>query len=114
VFVDVESLYPHLGPERLPSISLCNDFYLEGGVRAGAAPFPMNTIDPRTGNVVERVFQFARLAVPRRVYSRAHMDYVAAVGARVVRNAPNQRGYRAVEYPPVLGHFFAKFSPFTS
>jgi tryptophanase len=114
VFVDVEAMYPQLAPEQLPSITLCCDLYLEGGIRAGAAPFPMNTIDPKTGNIVERIFQFARLAVPRRVYSKAHMDFVGEIGARVAAGASKQRGYRAVFVPPVLGHFFAKFEPFES
>jgi tryptophanase len=112
VFVDVEAMYPHLGPERLPSITLCCELYLEGGVRVGAAPFPVNTVDSRTGDIVERVFQFARLAVPRRVYSKSHMDFVGEIARRVVANAPNQRGYNPVFVPPVLGHFFAKFAPF--
>lgn len=112
VFVDVEAMYPALGPERLPSITLCCELYLEGGIRVGAAPFPVNTVDPRSGDIVERVFQFARLAVPRRVYSKAHMDFVGEIARQVVANAPNQRGYRPVFVPPVLGHFFAKFEPF--
>jgi tryptophanase len=111
VFVDVNALYPHLSEEQLPGIALFADLYLEGGVRAGAIPFKMNTVDPKTGDIVQRSFQFARFAVPRRVYSKAHMEYVAEVFARVKANAPANRGYRIVERPDVLGHFFAKFAP---
>ena len=111
VFVDVNALYPHLSEEQLPGIALFADLYLEGGVRAGAIPFSMKTVDPANGEIVERTFQFARFAVPRRVYSKAHMEYVAEVFARVKANAPNERGYRVVEHPDVLGHFFAKFEP---
>jgi tryptophanase len=111
VFVDVESLYPHLGPEKLPGIALFCDLFLEGGVRAGAIPFEMNTIDPASGDVVKRRFQFARFAVPRRVYSKAHMDYVGHIVARVKDVAPQNRGYEVIEHPEVLGHFFSKFQP---
>jgi tryptophanase len=111
VFVDVNALYPHLSEEQLPGIALFADLYLEGGVRAGAIPFKMNTVDAKTGDIVQRSFQFARFAVPRRVYSKAHMEYVAEVFARVKANAPANRGYRVVERPDVLGHFFAKFAP---
>jgi tryptophanase len=111
VFVDVEALYPHLTADKLPGIAFCADLYLEGGVRVGAAPFPMNTVLPETGEITERVFQFARLAVPRRVYSKAHMDYVAGVVARVKERASQNRGYRVVHKPEILGHFFAKFEP---
>jgi len=111
VFVDVKALYPHLSEEELPGIALFSDLYLEGGVRAGAIPFTMSTIDLATQQIVERSFQFARFAVPRRVYSKAHMEYVAGIFARVKANAPANRGYRVVEKPEVLGHFFAKFEP---
>ena len=111
VFVDVASLYPHLPAESLPGIALFSDLYLEGGVRAGAAPFSMKTISSETGQIQERVFQFARFAIPRRVYSKAHMEFVGHVMARVKLVAPANRGYRVTEHPPVLGHFFSKFEP---
>lgn len=114
VFVDVKAMYPHLGPSELPGIALCADFYLEGGIRLGAAPFSMRTVDARTGELEERVFEFARLAVPRRVYGRAHMDYVAEVTRQVVRVAPRNRGFSVVHRPEVLGHFFARFAPRTA
>ncbi len=111
VFVDVEATYPHLSPEQMPGIALCADYYLEGGIRVGAAPFPMHTARAEDGEIEERMFQFARFAVPRRVFSRAHVEYVAEITARVVKNAPQNRGYRVVHHPEVLGHFFAKFAP---
>ena len=113
VFVDVESIYPHLPPERLPGIALCADLYLEGGVRIGAAPFPLTTVAADSGNLVEKVFQFARFAVPRRVYSRSHMDYVAGIAARVRELATANLGYAVADEAGTLGHFFAKFSPRT-
>lgn len=111
VFVDVQSLYPHLEPDKLPGIALFCDLFLEGGVRAGAILFEINTIDPASGDVVKRPFQFARFAVPRRVYSKSHMDYVGQIAQRVKQIASQNRGYAVVEQPEVLGHFFAKFQP---
>ncbi len=111
VFVDVQALYPHLSEAELPGIALFADLYREGGVRAGAIPFKMNTIDTRSGEIVERPFEFARFAVPRRVYSKAHMEYVAGVFRQVKAGAAQNRGYRVIEKPEVLGHFFAKFEP---
>lgn len=113
VFVDVEAMYPHLGPEKLPGVALCADFYLEGGVRVGAAAFPTIGIDARTGESVTRVFQFARFALPRRVYGKAHLDFVAGVAERVIARAQENPGYRVIEHPAVLGHFFSKFEPLT-
>ena len=111
VFVDVASIYPHLSAGELPSIALFCDLYLEGGIRAGASPFEMRTIDAKTGELTTRPFQFARFAVPRRVYSRAQMEYVGLIMERVKHAAHMNRGYRVVEYPEVLGHFFAKYEP---
>ncbi len=110
VFVDVQALYPHLGPEKLPGIALFSDFYIEGGIRVGAAPFSMFTLSSQ-GEITERIFQFARFAIPRRVYGKAHMDYVAEVARVVKAKALLNAGYRLVEKPSVLGHFFAKFAP---
>jgi tryptophanase len=111
VFVDVQALYPHLSEAELPGIALFADLYLEGGVRAGAIPFKMKTVEPKSGDLVDRPFEFARFAVPRRVYGKAHMEYVAGVFAQVKANAAKNRGYRVVEKPEILGHFFAKFEP---
>jgi tyrosine phenol-lyase len=114
VFVDVAALYPHLPPEKLPGIALCADFYLEGAVRLGAAPFSLHTVSPVSGEIIDRIFQFARFAVPRRVYSKSQMDFVAGVAERVLEVAPKNRGYRVVQGSGVLGHFFAKFEPLAS
>ncbi|MEO8906322.1 MAG: tryptophanase [Polyangiaceae bacterium] len=111
VFVDVNALYPHLSTDKFPGIALFCDLYLEGGVRAGATPLNISTVSPKSGDIVERVFQFARFAVPRRVYSRSHMDFVAGIMGRVVANAGQNRGYRMTNHPEILAHFFAKFAP---
>ncbi len=111
VFVDVMALYPHLPAEKMPGIALFCDLYLEGGVRAGAAPFSMKTVRAETGQIEETMFQFARFAVPRRVYSKAHMEFVGLVMARVKSQAHANRGYRVTEHPAILGHFFSKFEP---
>lgn len=111
VFVDVKSVYPHLAKERMPGIALACDAYIEGGIRLGAIPFHLNCIDPRTGTIVEKDFEFARLAIPRRVYTKSHMEYVAKVLKRVKEKAAENKGYRLTYAPEVLAHFFAQFEP---
>ena len=71
----------------------------------------MKRIAPVTGEITEQAFQFARFAVPRRVYTRSHLDYVARIMARVKQRAHLSKGYRVEHWPEVLGHFFAKFAP---
>jgi tryptophanase len=86
------------------------DVYREGGVRAAAFPFVLKTLDG-TGAIASRAFHFARFAVPRRVYTKSHLDYVAAVMARVKEGASRNKGYRCTHAPEVLGHFFSRFEP---
>lgn len=114
VFVEVSSLYGHLPQESLPCVALTCDLYLEGGVRAAAAPFNLVRLDARTGDIAPRVFEIARFAVPRRVYGRSQMDYVGLVAKRVKQKAHASLGYELVHEPEVLGHFFTKFTPRTA
>jgi tyrosine phenol-lyase len=110
VFIDVQALYPQLSPEKFPDVAMGCDVYREGGVRAAAFPFVLRGLD-KTGQVQARTFHFARFAVPRRVYTASHLDYVAGVMARVKENAAQSKGYRCTHAPEVLGHFFSKFEP---
>jgi tryptophanase len=111
IFVDIKSVYPDLPASKFPGVALFADLYREGGIRVGSAPFPIQTVDARTGDVVQRVFEFVRLALPRRVYGKDHLDYVGAIVKKVVTDAPTSRGYRKVAGPDWLSHFFAKFAP---
>lgn len=113
VFIDVQQLYPHLSPEAFPDVAMGCDVYREGGVRAAAFPFQLRSIDDR-GEPVSRQFHFARFAIPRRVYTQSHLDFVARVMARVKANAGNNPGYRCTYRPEVLGHFFSRFEPLDS
>ncbi|MEW6278515.1 MAG: tryptophanase [Candidatus Eremiobacterota bacterium] len=102
VFVDAGRLLPHLASSEFPGQALAAAFYLAGGVRGvevGSLMFP----DAR--------LQLLRLAVPRRVYTQAHIDYVIEVGERVARSAPALPGYRIVQEPPYLRHFSAVLEP---
>ncbi len=111
VFVDVASLYPHLAPSELPGITFAAELYREGAVRVGAIPFHLKRVSASDGEVTEKLFELVRLAIPRRVYTKSHLEYVAKVVARVKERAPRARGHRVTYMPAVLGHFFARFEP---
>jgi tryptophanase len=113
VFVDVESLYGHLPAEKYPGTAFLCDLYLEGGIRAGAAPFSLHTVDVREKKIVTKTFQFARFAIPRRVYTQSHFDYVGKVMRRLKDEvAPRNKGYRRTYAPDSpLAAFFAKYAP---
>jgi tryptophanase len=110
VFIDVQALYPHLPPERFPEVAMGCDVYREGGVRAAAFPFVLRGVD-KHGEMTSRTFHFARFAVPRRAYTKSHLNYVGGVMAHVRQNAAHNNGYRRTHAPEVLGHFFSKFEP---
>lgn len=98
VFVDAGRLLPHIPPSAFPGQAVAAALYREGGVRGveiGSLMFPQARLE------------LVRLALPRRVYTQAHIDYVLEVAERVVARAPRLRGYRIVEEPPFLRHFSA-------
>lgn len=102
VYLDAGRLFPHIPATEFPGQALVAALYLEGGVRGveiGSLMFPAAKL------------QLVRLAMPRRVYTQAHIDYVVEVAARVVARKGEIRGYRIVEEPPFLRHFSATLAP---
>jgi tryptophanase len=67
--------------------------------------------DPDTGSMIYPKLELVRLAIPRRTYTRSHMDYVAEALERIHRRAADIRGYRFTYAPELLRHFTARFEP---
>jgi len=111
VYIDGRAFAPHMPPERYPAESLTIALYLEGGIRAveiGAVMF--GRPDPeRPGHETLPDLDLVRLAVPRRVYTNTHLEYVARVVIELHRNPGKLRGVRIVHQAPVLRHFTARF-----
>ena len=66
-------------------------------------------VDPDTGESARPPMELVRLAIPRRVYTQSHIDYVVEAVVEVFRARETLRGLRIVEAPPALRHFTAKF-----
>ncbi|MBD3160500.1 MAG: tryptophanase, partial [Candidatus Eisenbacteria bacterium] len=112
VYVDAGGFLPHIPPERLPGQVLANELYLEGGVRGveiGSLMF--GKTDPETGAHVGPRMELVRLAIPRRVYTQSHVDFVAEVVLEVFARRDRLRGLRIVEQAPFLRHFTARLAP---
>jgi tryptophanase len=103
VFLDAARLLPHLRPADFPGQALAAALYLEGGVRGveiGSLMFPGTA-----------PLELVRLAMPRRVYTQSHVDYVIEVAGAVAARASTLPGYRVVREPPFLRHFDATLAP---
>jgi tryptophanase len=110
IYVDAGAFCPHLPPERLPGQSLVCALYRHAGIRAveiGSVMF--GGTDPDTGETIRPPLELVRLAIPRRVYTQSHIDYVIEAMAEVHARRGEIRGLRITEAPPVLRHFSAKF-----
>jgi len=111
VYVDARAFAPHLPPEQYPAQALTIALYREGGVRAveiGGVMF--GRPDPeRPGREILPELDLVRLAVPRRVYTNTHLEYVADAVERLHREPKALRGVRIVHQAPVLRHFTARF-----
>jgi tryptophanase len=108
VYLDAAALLPHIPPLAYPGQSLAVALYREGGIRCseiGTAMFGMHPDGSETPAAMELV----RLAIPRRVYTQSHVDYVIEVVKWVAERATDLRGMRIVEQPPTLRHFTARF-----
>jgi tryptophanase len=109
--VDARALLPHIPPQEYPAHSLAVEFYREGGVRGielGSLAFGVPQED---GTDVPAAMELVRLAIPRRMYTQSHIDYVAEVVLDVAARAGSMGGYRIVEQAPWLRHFTARLEP---
>jgi len=110
VYLDAAALLPHIPQLAYPGQSLTVALYREGGIRGceiGTVMFGMHA----DGSESPAAMELVRLAIPRRVYTQSHVDYVIEVVRWVAERARELRGMRIVEQPPTLRHFTARFEP---
>ncbi len=110
VYVDARALLPHIPPMQYPGIAFADALYLAAGVRGVEIGTVMFGMRP-DGREAPAAMDLVRLAIPRRVYTQSHIDYVAEAVIEVARGREALRGYRIVEAPRVLRHFTARFAP---
>jgi tryptophanase len=106
IYIDARAFLPHIPADQFPGVALGAELYLEGGVRsveigtlmfAGAAKMDL-----------------VRLAMPRRVYTQSHVDYLVEVIIEVYKNRDRIRGMRLTYEAPFLRHFTAHLEPVRS
>jgi tryptophanase len=112
VYVDAGSFFSHIPQSQFPGQALSAELYIEGGIRAceiGSVMFA--SLDPATGQMVFPKLELVRLAIPRRVYTQSHLDYVSDVFAKIARHKEKVKGLRFTNAPEMLRHFTARFEP---
>ncbi len=103
IYIDARAFLPHVPPAEFPGVALANELYLEGGIRSveiGTLMF----------GAVARM-DLVRLAIPRRVYTQSHIDYVIEVILEVWKRRDQIVGLKLVEGAPFLRHFTAQLEP---
>ena len=112
VFVDAAAFFPHIPYNEFPGQVLAIELYKEAGIRTCDIGSFMLGNDPDTGEQLHSQFEFTRFAIPRRVYTQAHIDIMAYALITIKQRAAGiKRGYRITWEPPILRHFQASLEP---
>ncbi len=109
VYLDARRFLPHIDPLEYPGQSLAVELYLEAGIRAVEIGTVMFGYDPQSGKEKPAKLDLLRLAIPRRVYTQSHMDYVLEAIGLVWQRREDVRGMKIVKAPKFLRHFTAEF-----
>lgn len=106
VYIDARAFLPHIPPEQFPAVALATELYLQGGIRS----VEIGTLMFGAAATMDLV----RLAIPRRVYTQSHIDYVIEVILEVWKNRGRIRGMHLTYEAPFLRHFTARLEPVTA
>lgn len=109
VYIDAKAFYPHIPVHRYPGQALVCELYLKGGIRSVETGSVMFGKYDKEGQLIPAPLELVRLAIPRRVYTQSHIDYVVEVFAEVMKNKEQARGLRITYEPRYLRHFTAQF-----
>jgi len=111
VYIDSKQFLPHILLEQYPGQALVAALYIEGGIRTVEIGSLMFGKYDANGKLIPAQMELVRLAIPRRVYTQSHIDYVAEVIIEVFTNRNEIKGLKIIEETPVLRHFTAKLKP---
>jgi tryptophanase len=103
IYLDAKAFLPHIPLEQFPGVALATELYLEGGIRSveiGSLMFASAA-----------QMELVRLAIPRRVYTQSHIDYVVEIVLKVWERRDQIKGLRLTYEAPFLRHFTARLEP---
>ena len=111
VYLDAAAFLPHVPVVQYPGQALVGALYIEGGIRSVEIGSLMFGKYDGTHTLVPAKMELVRLAIPRRVYTQSHIDYVAEVIIDVFRIRESIKGLQIIEEAPMLRHFTVKLKP---
>ena len=111
VYVDAKKFYSQIPVEQYPGQALVCELYLQGGIRSVEIGSVMFGKYDDAGKLIPSRMELVRLAIPRRVYTQSHIEYVIEVFEKLMEGKNKVRGYEITHEPKFLRHFTAKFKP---
>lgn len=109
VYIDAKKLYPHIPPAQYPGQALVCELFRIGGIRSVEIGSVMFGSYAEDGSLRPARMELVRLAIPRRVYTQSHIEYVAEAFEEVMRRREQAKGLRIMKEPKFLRHFTAHF-----
>jgi len=113
IYIDAKRFLPHIPASQYPGQAIVGELYIEGGVRSCEIGSVMFGKTDKAGNFIPAMMELVRLAIPRRVYTQSHFDYLIEVIQQVYDKRNELKGVEIVYEAPMLRHFTAKFKPLT-
>jgi len=109
IYIDAKRFLPNIPQEQFPGQSIVCSLYIEGGIRAVEIGSVMFGKYDKNGQLIPPPMELVRLAIPRRVYTQSHIDYVLEVLLEVYKKRGSLKGYKITYQAPMLRHFTAQF-----
>jgi tryptophanase len=111
IYIDAKRFLPGVPPDKYPGQSIVCELYLEGGVRSVEIGSVMFGKYDKNGKLIPAMMELVRMAIPRRVYTQSHIDYLIEIILEVYNNRKKLKGYNITYEAPMLRHFTARFEP---
>jgi tryptophanase len=112
IYIDARAMLPHILPLQYPGQALAIELYREAGIRSCEIGSVMHAEkDTESGEEMPSAMDLVRLAIPHRVYTQSHIDYVVEAILQVYERRESIGGYRIISQPKFLRHFTARFEP---
>ncbi len=111
IYIDSKAFLPHIPVSQYPGQALVCELYLAGGIRSVEIGSLMFGKYDEAGELIPAAMELVRLAIPRRVYTQSHIDYVAEVVIEVFQRRESIKGLQITEEASLLRHFTAKLKP---